>query len=912
MTSRRPRPTIPPTQGKWLHMIGKTVSHYRILDKLGAGGMGEVYRAHDMRLERDVAIKVLPEAFAKDAERLARFQREAQILAALNHPHIASIHGLEDADGTPWLVMELVEGITLTERLGRGPLPVKEALELARQIAEGLEAAHEKGIIHRDLKPQNVKVTVEGAVKVLDFGLAKAREAEVHETDLSQSPTLSAAATRAGTILGTAAYMSPEQARGKAIDKRTDIWAFGCVLFELLTGKKAFSGETVSDTLASIIKSEPEWDLLPHETSGAIRELIERCLEKDTKRRLRDIGEARIAIEKALAEPIPAGRPTVLAVAPRRSTWTQVLPWALAGLLSLILIGLASGRLRRSTLSTPPRAVRFSFSLTLPSGTDLSDLSGSVLQLVSASPDGSRLAYIASGGKSTKLYVRDLDRVEARPIAGTDDAITPFFSPDGQWIGFFADGKLKKVAVAGGPVLTLADATPGVGTWGGDDTIVLSGNVYGGLSKVSAAGGKPQVLTTPDPKRGEYWHTLPEFLPGGEAILFTASTGVAFESARIAVLSLKTGEQKTVIEGGTNPHYLPTGQLIYAHQGAILAAPFDLDHLTVTGPAAPILEGVLTDPISGVAHLSVSGKGTIAYIPGQPVLPENALVSVDRNGVPRELAKDRRPYEDLSLSPDGTRVAMTIEGATYNIWVFELARTVLTRLTSEGDNRDPEWTPDGQRVVYTSFRDGRYGLYWRPADGSGTEELLTRREHWVLAGSFSPDGRLLAFSELDPTTRADIWLLPVAGERKAQQYLGGIIGGMTLPVFSPDGHWIAYESGETGRSEVYVRPFPGQGGKWQVSTDGGGHPLWARNGREIFYRNGNKLMAVAVETKPAFKPDTPRLVFERAYWQAGHDYDVTPDGQHFIMIKRNEQQAAPLQVNVVVNWFEELKRQAPG
>ncbi len=703
--------------------------------------------------------------------------------------------------------------------------------------------------------------------------------------------------------------MSPEQARGKAIDKRTDIWAFGCVLFELLTGKKAFSGETVSDTLASVIKSEPEWDLLPPETSRAIRELLERCLEKDPKRRLRDIGEARIAVEKALAEPTPAGRPTVLAVARRRSRWTQVLPWALAGLLSLLLIGVISGKLRRSTPSTPPRAVRFSFSLTFPAGMDLS---GGVVPLLSVSPDGSRLAYIASGGKSIKLYVRDLDRLEARPIAGTDDAITPFFSPDGQRIGFVADGKLKKVAVAGGPVLTLADAaTPYGGTWGGDDTIVLSGDKYGGLSKVSAAGGKPQVLTTPDPKRGEYWHTLPEFLPGGEAILFTASTGVSFENARIAVLSLKTGEQKTLIEGGTNPHYLPTGHLIYAHQGAILAVPFDPDRLTVTGPPTPILEGVWTDPFSGVALLSVSPQGTIAYIPGQPVLPENSLVSVDRNGVARELTKDRRPYEDLSLSPDGTRVAMTIEGAIWNIWVFELARRVLTGLTFEGDNRDPEWTPDGKRVVYTSFRDGRYCLYWRPADGSGTEELLTRREHWAAAYSFSPDGKLLAFDELDPTTPGGIWLLPVAGERKAQQFSGGVLH-LESPMFSPDGHWIAYASYENGRFEVYVQPFPGQGGKWQVSTDGGNRPVWARNGREIFYRNGNKLMVVPVETKPAFKPDAPRLVFERAFWHAGHDYDVTPDGQHFIMIKTSEQQAAPVQVNVVVNWFEELKRQAPG
>jgi serine/threonine-protein kinase len=890
-------------------MVGKTVSHYRILEKLGAGGMGEVYRAHDTRLGRDVAIKVLPEAFANDRERLARFEREAQVLAALNHPHIASIHGLEDSSGTPCLVMELVEGPTLVERLGRGPLPVKEALELAHQIAEALEAAHEKGIIHRDLKPQNVKVTREGAIKVLDFGLAKAREAEVTESDLSQSPTLSAAATRAGTILGTAAYMSPEQARGKAIDKRADIWAFGCVLFELLTGKKAFSGETVSDTLASIIKPNPEWDLLPTETPPAIRELLERCLEKDSKRRLRDIGEARITIEKALAEPTPVGRPTVLAVARRRSRWTQVLPWGLAGLLSLILIGVISGGPRRSSRSIPPRAVRFSFSLALPAGLDLS---GGVVPLVSVSPDGSRLAYVGRDGERSKLYLRDLDRLEPRPIAGTDGATAPFFSPDGQWIGFFADGKLKKVAVTGGPVLTLANAMTGGGAaWWAEDTIVFSGDTFGGLSKISAAGGKPQVLTTPDPKRGEYWHVWPEFLPGGQGVLFTIGTGVTFENARIAALSLKTGEQKTLIEGAMNPHYLPTGQLIYAQQGAILAAPFDLGRLAVTGPPTPILEGVMIDLISGVAQLSVSAQGTIAYIPGHPVLAENSLVSVDRNGVARELAKDRRPYEDLSLSPDGTRVAMTIMGPTWNVWVFDLARGTLTRLTFEGDNRDPEWTPDGKRIVYTSFRDGRYGLYWRPPDGSGTEELLTRWEHWVVAWSFSPDGEFLAFYELDPTTRAAMWLLPLRGDRKAQLFLrtGSV---ESFPMFSRDGHWIAYESDETGRSEVYVRPFPGPGGKWQVSTDGGEKPVWARNGRELFYRNGNKMMAAPVETKPAFKAGTPRVLFEKPYWQAGHDYDVTPDGQHFIMIKRSEQQEAPVQVNVVVNWFEELKRQAPG
>ncbi len=883
-------------------MIGQTIAHHRILGKLGEGGMGVVYRARDSRLGRDVALKLLPDVFAADAERLARFEREAQLLAALNHPNIAAIHGLEEANGLRFLVLELVEGETLAERLARGPLPLEEALELARQVAEGLEAAHEKGIVHRDLKPGNVKLTPDGVVKILDFGLAKAFAAEAAEQDISKSPTLTSPSTQVGVLLGTVAYMSPEQARGKAVDRRADIWAFGCLLYEMLTARAAFAGESVSDVVAAVLKSEPNWSALPAHTPDQLRTLLRRCLQKDPKQRLHHIADARLELAEALA----GGGIRVAAALPR-------LRWPVAA--ALLLAGIAIGAvlgflgLMRGRQPAPPAPVRLG--LVLPSDAPMAVGAGPAVAL---SPDGRRLVYVARRGTTTQLYVRALDREEVVPIPGTESASGPFFSPDGEWVGFFAgaDFKLKKVPISGGPAVTLCRILPNAigASWAPDDRIYFYNGRQGGLAQVPASGGAPEVVTVPDTNQGEVSHRWPHVLPGGEAIFFAIETSKTFDDARIGVLSLKTGKWKTLLEGGSLPQYAPSGHLLFVRAGTLLAAPFSLDRLEVTGPPVPVLDGITTDARTGDALVSLSGNGTLVFLPGGLLAAERALVSVDRNGVARPLTDVRPPFEDLDLSPDGRYVATTIEGPAWNVWVYDVVRGTLGRLTFERDNRDPAWTPDGKRIVYASLRDGRYGLYSKAADGSGSEEQLYTSQNWHVPYSFSPDGQILSFSEVSPTTAMDLWLLPLSGERKARVFLQTKFeeeSGM----FSPDGRWLAYDSDESGRSEIYVQAFPGPGGKWQISTTGGQRPVWAATGSELYYRNGDKLMAVTVTAQPSFNAGTPRVLFQGHYWSSGHAYDVSPDGQHFVMIKAGEQESSVTHLGVVLNWSEDLRRVVP-
>jgi eukaryotic-like serine/threonine-protein kinase len=919
--------------------LGSRLGPYEILLPLGAGGMGEVYRARDTKLGRDVALKVLPEAFAKNGERMARFRREAQVLASLNHPNIATIYGLEESNGTCALVMELVEGPTLAERiagkqpltrpasggppspLGRGaggeglqpsPLPLDEALPIAKQIAEGLEYAHERGIIHRDLKPANVKVRPDGTVKILDFGLAKALEETPAAASINTSPTISAAATREGIILGTAAYMSPEQARGKTVDRRCDIWSFGALLFEMLSGKQAFAGEDVSHTLAAVIMKDPDWSALPATTPASIQRLVRRCLSKDPKQRLRDIGDARIAIEETLA-----GSPDVGAVRepPLQSAPTPIgrraLPWALAAVLALVLVALIIGNtLRQPLIPTRPIARLL---VNLPPA---DHLALGLTPVLAMSPDGTRLVYVGNRGGSRQLYVRPLDRFEATPIPGTEGAETPFFSPDGQWVGFFADGKLKKVSLSGGVVMTLCSAPENRGaSWGPDDTIIFAPSITLGLFRVSAAGGTPRPLTFLDRKKGDLFHRWPEILPGNRAALFTISTGGSSDKARIGVLSLETGETTRLVEGGTYARYVPSGHLVYARAGELLAVPFDLKRLEVTGPPVTILKGVSMHPIAGAAQFSFSGDGSLAYVPGGSKVGERTLVWVDRDGAPQPLPAPQRPYLFPRLSPDGQRLAVSIQGANSGLWVYDLGRGTLSRLTESILPPRSNWTPDGKHVTFASAQSGAMDLYWTPADGSGAVERLTTSENFQVPGSWSPDGQVLAFSEADPTTGWDIWMLRLQGDRKPRPFLQ-TPANESGPLFSPDGHSVAYGSDESGRNEIYVRPFPGPGGKMQISSDGGTEPMWARNGRELFYRNGDKMMVTAVETQPVFAASRPKLLFEGHYetgigpFEAG--YDVSPDGQKFLMIKASEQEPAATQLNVVLNWSDELRRLAPA
>ena len=708
---------------------GAKFGFYEVVSQIGAGGMGEVYQAHDSKLARDVAIKVLPEAFAHDAERLSRFQREAKMLAALNHPNIATIFGLEHSDGVQYLVMELVSGETLQERVKRdGAVPIEEALAIAKQIAEALEAAHEKGIIHRDLKPANVKLTPEGKVKVLDFGLAKAFAGDATSEEIGNSPTLSMAATMQGVILGTAAYMSPEQAKGKAVDKRTDIWAFGCVLYELLTGKQAFYGEDITEILAAVVRAEPDWQALSAATPLKVRDLLRRCLQKDKILRMRDAGDARIEIHEALAAP-PTAVATPGAPAVHLSAETGV------------------------------------------DGSLYTALGPSAL----LSPDGTRLALVASGAdQKRRIYIRSLDQLQATALSGTENARDPFFSPDSQWVGFFADGKLKKISVQGGVAVMLCDApTDRGGSWGEDGTIVFTPDIVVALSKVSSMGGTPQPSTTLDMEVCETTQRWPQVLPGGKTLLFTSGTtaaGLSLEDADIVVYSMASGQRKTVQRGGFYARYLPSGHVVYMREGTLFALPFDLQRLTVTGQPVPILDGVAAAPSSGGAQFSFSETGNLVYVAGGSGSQKLSLYWMDREGKFQPLLETPGGYSNPAFSPDGKRLALEIfDGKRRDIWVYGWERDTLARLTFGGGNNGyPVWTPDGQRIVYSSQeKGGVFNLWWIRADGAGDAQRLAESKYFQIGRSWRPDGKVLAFRQFNPGTGWDIMTLPVEGDAKS-------------------------------------------------------------------------------------------------------------------------------------------------
>ena len=777
---------------------GHKLAHYEIIEPIGKGGMGEVYRAKDSKLGRDVAIKVLPEEFAKDEQRLGRFQREAKVLASLNHPNIASIYGLEHSDSTHYLVLELVPGETLAERISRGPIPLEEALDIARKMAEALEEAHEQGIVHRDLKPANVKQTEDGKIKVLDYGLAKVFQEETAEADSSMSPTLTRDATRVGVILGTAAYMSPEQAKGKKVDKRADVWAFGVVLYEMLTGKRAFASEDVSDTLAYVLTKEPDWDALPADLDPTLRMFLTRCLEKDPKRRLPDIGVVRLAMDGAFESMAGTEEVVPLANAWRRSR-------TVAGALALsVVTGVGVWRVMRTDL--PPRPVA-RFSLPMPPG---ETLTGRGRHVVAVSSDGTRLVYSAN----EQLYLRAMDQTEATPVRGTEgEARSPFFSPDGEWVGFFAQRQLKKVAVSGGAPVTLCDAQPPLGArWGADDTIVF-GQRGTGILQVSGDGGTPEVLIQLEATE-EVGHG-PQILPVEKAVLFTLGDGTNWDDAQIVVHSLETRERKVLIEGGRDARYVSTGHLVYVLDGTLLAVPFDVDKLEVTSGPIPMAEGVMTADLStGAAHFSVSDTGALVYVAGSSLV-DRTLVWVDRDGREEALAAEPRAYRYPRISPDGGRLALDVRDQENDIWIWDFARETLTRLTfAPAEDFYPVWTPDGRKVAFASNRDGGFNLYWKAADGTGTVERLTESENLQFPSAFTPDGKQLVFSEFG---RQDSNLGRLSLEGSSEPLLATEFNERNGEI-SPDGRWLAYESDASGQYEVYVRPFPNvEDGQWLIS-----------------------------------------------------------------------------------------------
>jgi serine/threonine-protein kinase len=888
--------------------------------------MGEVYRARDTKLGRDVAIKVLPEVFAENKERLARFEREARLLASLNHPNIGAIHELEESDGVHFLVLEFVPGETLAERIKRGQIPLEEALPLFKQIAEGLEAAHEKGVIHRDLKPANIKVTPEGKVKVLDFGLAKALAGEAVVQDLSQSPTLTREATELGVLLGTAPYMSPEQARGKEVDKKTDIWAFGCCLYEALTGKTAFLGETVTDTIAKIVEREPDWEAIPATNPALVRSLLRRCLHKDTSCRLHDIADARIEIEEAANEPVAVGDVRFPTTGLSRKALTYALV-ALAALAALA-VGVAVWYLKPPA----PRPVTKVLAGVEPAewlgtthpGTVWTS-EGLSRTAMAFSPDGRHLVYGAGDTEGLhRLYLRPMDESEAVPIPGTEAAVGPFFSPSGQWIGFWADGNLMKVPIDGGPPVSLCDAGRAFGaSWGPNDTIVF-GQQTGGILQVSAGGGAPEAITTL--AEGEWSHRLPHILPDGESILFTVMKGDRrWYETKIMAKSMETGEQKVLVENGADARYAPTGHLVFARLGTLMAVSFDAARLEVTGGPVGVIAGVKqavnvrggTARDTGAAQFNFSASGSLAYVPGG-IFPdvEKSLVWVDREGAAEPLRAPLAPYVYPRLAPDGKRVAVGTLSLEMDIWVHDISREASTRLTLEkGRDSSPVWTPDGTRITFNSDRTGRSNIYWIPADGSGSVERLTTVEPSYPA-SWSPDGQVLAFLHLASEGNYDIWVLPLEGEPRP--FIQSPFN-ETHPTFSPDGHWLAYRSLKSGRSEVYVTPFPGPGPEHQISTDFGRDPAWAPDGRELFYiiTHGDRsrsMMAVDITTDPTFTAGRPRELFREKYVSTSRlrNYDVTPDGRRFLMVQDvSPPEEVVTELHVVLNWFEELKRLVP-
>jgi eukaryotic-like serine/threonine-protein kinase len=896
-------------------VLAQTIAHYRIQEKIGAGGMGEVYRATDGRLGRDVALKVLPEAFSRDAERMLRFEREAKVLASLNHPNIASIYGLEESNGVRALVMELVEGPTLADRIKQGPVPLGEALPLAKQIAEALEFAHERGIIHRDLKPSNVKLTPEGQVKLLDFGLAKALENETTEEELQNSPTLSAAATRAGVLLGTAPYMSPEQARGRRVDRRADVWAFGCVVYEMLTGQCTFAGETTSDALAAVIRAEPGWTSLPAAAPWPIRDLLRRCLQKDPKRRLQAIGDARIAIEEVLAG--AADERASISPGDVQAFWRRGMPWTVAGLAITTAVAVIFwGGRERSTL----RAVEHLSILPPPGET----LSTGTLAAVAFSPGGDSIVYSVQHGTATQLYLRYLDRFGSSPLPGTEAATYPFFSPDGQWVGFVAGGKLKKIFLNGGEPVTLCEAMSNRGaSWGPGDTIIFAPTFQSGLMRVPAAGGTPRVFTTVDASKGERSHRWPEFLPGGKAVLYSiiAAKDIGFWlESKIAVERVDTHEKKILPIQGTYPRYSPSGHLLYMREESLFAVPFDLKRLEVTGPPVPVLEAVAIGINSGLASFAVSRTGSVAYIPGNPLSTPGLLNWVSRKGSIEPIGAPAQTYSGPHLSPDGQRVTVGVHlGAHSDVWVYDISHGAFSRLTFDGRSTAPIWTPDGKKITFMRIQDSGVEIVSKTADGSGSEEFLLRGQEFSrIPSSWSPDGKFLLYSPAYPDTGRDIFVLPMEGDRKPRPFVQTKFDEYDA-VFSPDGHWIAYISNETGRPEIYVQPFPGPGGKWQISTEGGLWPVWASEGRELLYLTvgTNRIMSVSVTTRPSFTASAPRFIADlpsllQSYFYANGNYDVSSDGQRFLFVKMNRPDAPSGELRVILNWDEELKHLAPA
>ena len=888
---------------------GTRLGSYEVVSAIGAGGMGEVYRARDTRLERIVAIKVMSSALASAPELRDRFAREARAIAALNHPHICTLHDVGRHEDLDYLVMEHLEGETLEQRLAKGRLSVDQAVAIGIQIADALAAAHRAGILHRDLKPGNVMLTKSGA-KLLDFGLAKTAIAGAGVTSAGASmlPTTPPALTQQGTILGTFQYMAPEQLEGQEADARSDIFAFGAVLYEMLAGRRAFDAKSHASLIAAILEHEP-----PSLTSAGgalprpLQHVIDRCLAKNPDERWQTAADLHRELIWAAATPAdaPAATAPQPGVAP---LWRRPVPLA-AVVGAATLAALAAWATPRA-MSTPPAGGRTArLAVVLQAGDQLAGLAGPAVAL---SPDGTQIAYVAASGGRQQLHLRAIDRSDATILPGTEQAFAPFFSPDGQWIGFFAQGKLKKVSVASGTTQVVADAPNGVGgTWHADGTIYFAAINNAGLSKVPAAGGAAVAVTTLDAASGEVSHRWPQLLPGGTALMFNAWRGPGQDEKSVDIVELATGRRIVVAQGGETPQYSPSGHIVYARNDDLFAIRFDLQGLRAIGEPVRLEESVSTGGEG--TNFSVSANGDLAYVSGSPLRYERQLSWVARDGRVEPLPAPPRAYSNAVLSPDGRRAAVNVEAGTLEIATYDFARGALTTVATPGSSQAPRWTADGARITYRGTRAGSRTLWWKTIDTGAPEEQLLTGPHLQTPGMWSADGQWLVYTESHPATASDLWTLP-RGANATPRVLVNTPFFESHPRLSPDGRWLAYVSDEPGRIEVFVQPFPEAGPRVQISSDGGIEPVWSRDGRELFYLSGSRMMAVAVEAGSAFKAGTPRALFDGRFTVSPNGvagYDVAADGR-FLMVQPLHADPPTNQIQVVLNWSEALRRIAPA
>lgn len=906
---------------------GARINQFEILEQLGSGAMGEVYRARDTRLDRDVAIKVLPDYFVNDTERVRRFEREARTLAALDHPNIGALYDFQEAGGTRFLVMQLIDGETLEERIERGPLPPDEALPIFVQIAQGLEAAHLQGIIHRDLKPGNVKIRPDGSVKVLDFGLAKSFEPDGKPADRDSSVSATATAhrlTAEHALIGTPNYMSPEQARAKDVDRRSDIWAFGCTLFEALTGKPPFEGRTTADLIVRILRESPDWALLPGRVPPPVRTLLKRCLERDPRKRLKDAGDIALALEDAMhAVPMPGDAPDKPAAVAetarsRAFAWTLAgLAIVLAGTIAAVVLGTrkaetsAPGGGRSVAVAEAPKVVR---RLSIPLSTAYPIKRPNPIigdNVFAVSPDGSRLVYVSATGDETHLVMRKLDELEFRPVAGSEGAWNPFFSPDGKWIGFQqrfgTEPRVMKVPVEGGVAVPLAPSPLPLGAaWGEDDVIVFGRGVGATLVTVSADGGEVTKTKLDEPRWKGLTEGFPQVLPGRQGLVF-GGTGVPHSDHTELFFADKPGAPRTLIARNVGrSYYVPSGHFVYPRAGVLLALPYDLKLRKPTGPEVPVTEARMASGASLPRQYAFSNRGDLFFVP-ESVEAESArtIAWVDRSGVETRIPAAARPYETVRIAPDDSMLALDLVDLE-DVWIYSLKRGTTQRLTfTQGSDYRPIWEPAGESVIYLASHEGQTAIYQKRADGTGETELWVTNPDYPYPNDISADGRRLIYSPV--ATTSPVWMIEKGEAGSPKPLFDGKHGERDVRI-SPDGRWISYESRETGRYEIYVQSFPEAGAKFQVSLSGGEDAVWRRDGKELFFWENKVLMAVEVETEPTFTFGEPKPLFEM---QEKVSYDAASDGQRFVVIKEGETSAWATEIVVVENWFEELKRMVP-